>query len=355
MSAALLLLAVISGTDPWALVERSEKSRDVPMEAVVRTTVWKPGSTEEGRTLRFRLRQGKGFLQVEPLDRKGKGFKEHHGRIEGHGRPAMPMPPQLPDSVALSLARRNYEAVIERTDSVSGRLCQVIRLRPRHPGGNGRRLWIDPATGLALRRDQYSEKGELLRSSTMESVQHLKELAKEEPPKPPMAGAPGGNREAPPPPPPGPEAISVSSPALTPAQAKEWLGFDAPEARWVPEGFVPVGIHSQTCPEGGHALQMGWSDGLAHFSVFVHPNGCMRPMEPRPHGVFQRIGGWLHPKRGGMHPPVVVAKLGTQGEVVALGDMPRPLLSRVLLSMSSGAAPIRILSGIPEPPDRREP
>jgi len=353
MSAALLLLAVLCGTDPWALVERSETSRDVPMEAVVRTTVWMAGSAEEARTMRFRLRQDKGFLQIEPLDKKGKGFKEHNGQIEGHGRPAMPMPPQLPDDVALDLARRNYEAVIERTDSISGRLCQVIRLRPRHPGGNGRRLWIDPLTGLALRRDQYNEKGELQRSATMESVQHLKELPKDEPPRAPMAGAPGGNREMPPPP--GPCVTSLSSPALTSAQAKEWLGFEVPEARWIPEGFVLVGIHSQTCPEGGHALQMGWSDGLAQFSVFVHPDGCMRPMEPRRRGFFQRIGSWMHSKRGGMHPPVVIAKLGTRAEVVALGDMPRPLLSRVLLSMTSREAPIRILSGIPEPPDRRDP
>lgn len=322
----LLLLAGLSGAqDPWALIQRSELARTVPMEAVVRTTFWKPGKEGHGKTMRFRLIQDSGCVRVEPLE-GGPRLEARHGKLEGHGKGPMPLPPRLPEQMELDLARRNYQAFLERSDSISGRLCEVIRLKPRHPGGNGRRLWIDPVTGLALRRDQYNERGELLRSSTMESVQHLGVQASLE-----------DTRPAPPRPP-----EPADPKPLSDEEASRWLGFEPPRATWTPRGYVATGMLSHSCPEGGHAVRMSWSDGLSNFSVFVQPQGCLRP--PKDHGpsFLQRIGGWLHPRRKGMRPPVLTARLGTRSELVALGDLPRSQLERVVLSMGTAARPVHI-------------
>lgn len=330
----LLLLTGLSGAqDPWALIQRSERARTVPMEAVVRTTFWKPGKEGHGKTMRFRLIQDNGSVRVEPLE-GGPRLEARHGKLEGHGKGPMPLPPRLPDTLELNLARRNYLAILEPSDSISGRRCEVIRLKPKNPGGNGRRLWIDPVTGLALRRDQYNERGELLRSSTMESVQHLGTHAPagENPPPPDAA------------PQPHPESCPPDPRPLSSTEAARWLGFEPPKPTWIPDGYVAAGTLSHSCPEGGHAVRMSWSDGLSNFSVFVQPQGCLRPPKHHKPSLLQRIGGWLHPRRKGMGPPMVIAQLGNKAEVVALGDVPRPQLTRVVQSMGTPARPVYIQS-----------
>lgn len=329
MNTVLLLLATLQGADPWALVERSERARQVPLEATVRTTLWKEGKSHEGKTMRFRILQDKDFLRIEPLDGKGPKLWEHHGQIKGRDGGPLPLPPKPPEGMELELAKRNYDAVVERTDSVAGRLCEVVRLRPRHVGGNGRRLWIDAATGIALRRDQYNERGELLRRSTIESIQHLNPAAKAAPPNP--EGPPSSTQPAP-------------SKPLSPEEAHQWLGFEVPQATWAPDGFVATGIQAHTCPEGGHAVRLGWTDGLANFSVFVNPIGCMPPMEFKEPGTFKRIARWLHPGKEPRRPPMLKARLGTNTELVAVGEISHPLLSRVLLSMGTNSLPVHIVT-----------
>lgn len=331
MNLLLLYSGLFAAQDPWALIQRSERARTVPMEAVVRTTFWKPGKEGHGKTMRFRLIQDKGTVRIEPLE-GGPRLEARHGKLEGHAMGPMPLPPRLPDTLELDLARRNYLAAFEPNDSISGRRCEVIRLKPRNPGGNGRRLWIDPVTGLALRRDQYNERGELLRSSTMESVQHL------------GAHAPAGENPPPPdaPPPGRPESCVPDPKPLSSEEAARWLGFEPPKAAWIPDGYVAAGTLSHSCPQGGHAVRMSWSDGLSSFSVFVQPKDCLRPPKHQKPSILQRIGGWLHPRRKGMRPPVVIAGLGDKSEVVAMGDVPRPLLERVVLSMGTPARPVYI-------------
>jgi negative regulator of sigma E activity len=283
--------------------------------------------------MRFRLLQDKDFLRIEPLG--GLGFLRRHGWFLGD-RHGMPMPPRPPEGMELELARRNYDAVLERTDSVSGRLCEVIRLKPRHPGGNGRRLWIDPVTGLALRRDQYDAHGELLRSSVLESVRHLSEADR-------MAKGDAA--------PPGAFPMDASE-LRSPEEIRQWLGFAAPQVKWVPEGFAPMGTHTQSCPEGPHALRMGWSDGLASFSVFVSPRGCLPPHK-RPPALLRWLPRWGRPREGRLRPPMILARLGDDCEIVAMGDVPRALLKQVVLSMGTDARSVRILS---EPnPERKKP
>ncbi|MEN9353024.1 MAG: hypothetical protein RL318_349 [Fibrobacterota bacterium] len=339
MNFALLVLATLHGSDPWTLVERSERARQVPMDATVRTTFWREGKSHEGKSMRFRILQDKDFLRIEPLDGKGPKLWEHHGQIKGRGGRPMPLPPKPPEGMELELAKRNYDAVVERTDSVAGRLCDVVRLRPRHVGGNGRRLCIDPATGIALRRDQYSERGELLRRSTIESIQHLNPTAKAAPPNPEGPASPG--QPAP-------------SKPLSPAEAQQWLGFEVPQATWAPDGFVATGIEAHTCPEGGHAVRLGWTDGLAHFSVFVNPVGCMPPMEPKEPGTWKRIARWFHSEKDHRRPPMVKANLGPHTELMAMGDISRNLLNRVLLSMGTSSLPVHIVTSS-KPDHRRDP
>ncbi len=343
----LALAGLFSASDPWDLLRRAEQSRNLPSEGVVRTTMWSPRADGRVRTMGFHFRQGKDFREMFPENRDGPTILEtdgHFAVIGSHGKRILErMLPPDQGHMDLELMRSNYEIAQEGEAQILGRRCAVIRLRPRHPAGSGQRLWIDETTGAILGRDQYDSRGQLLRRTRTEALRFLSQDIRPTLTIPPRPAASATSLEAH-----GPVPLD---------QASRWIGFAIPVPKAVPAGFDLRGIFPETCPDGSHSLRMSWSDGLSNINVFLHPNGCRRPMTPPQPTLRERLRHWFHLHGSGHRPPpppMVAGSLGATQQAAAIGDLQEDLLLEILKSMGTPERPF-VRHPFPNHPPKEEP
>jgi sigma-E factor negative regulatory protein RseB len=183
-----------------------------------------------------------------------------------------------------------YDVRQQGVERVAGHDANVLTIKPRDALRFGYRLWADQASGLLLRSDVLSERGELLESSAFSDVTigvkgqidlvigPMKKL----------------------------DGYRVLRPTMTPTklEAEGWtLRPNVP-------GFVqvscvkrPLDGAAQDEPRGGNsssaqALQTIFSDGLTYVSLFIEPFNAERHSKPvltvagATHTLTRRQGDW---------------------------------------------------------------
>lgn len=147
----------------------------------------------------------------------------------------------------LELLARNYTVVRAADAQVCRRRANVVEAR-RVGGGVVGRFWIDAETGLMLHRELFDEAGRLVAATGFSELRIA-----------------------------APRPASTS--ATAPAPAAPWAAVSAAEiaelreAGWPVPDELPGGFALQAVrrsgASAGHALHLGYTDGLAEVSVFV--------------------------------------------------------------------------------------
>ncbi|WP_173121941.1 MucB/RseB C-terminal domain-containing protein [Pseudaquabacterium terrae] len=190
--------------------------------------------------------------------------------------------PALPASSQRAL--ESYEIRSIGSDRVAGHEAEVLLLKPRDALRFGQRLWAERETGLLLRTEVLSPRGDVLESASFTDLSIGGKLAPESVLKP-MKKKLDGYR--------------VVRPQAQPTQ------LDA--EGWSLKGSVP-GFQLLNCvkrpldaaDEAGaelQVLQSVFSDGLTHVSVFIERFDAqrhkpMRTMLGATHSLMNRHGDW---------------------------------------------------------------
>jgi sigma-E factor negative regulatory protein RseB len=153
-----------------------------------------------------------------------------------------------------------YDVQPAGLDRVAGHEASLLIVRPRDAWRYGYRLWAEKTSGLLLRADVLSEKGELLETSAFSDVS-INVRAQPEQVLQPMRKL---------------EGYRVVKPALKPTQldAEGWT-MRQPVAGFRQVSCVRRPLDSMGDggpPSGGaDAVQAIYSDGLTYVSVFIEP------------------------------------------------------------------------------------
>jgi len=156
----------------------------------------------------------------------------------------------------VELVLKNYQAVLAGQERLLGRQTDVVTLKPRQGSGPSRKMWIDRATGVVLRTEQYNSGGRLVSRSLYLSVDW-----KANPPDS-LFTIPDGWKQ-------------VNAPVQTERHWKKEelshrLGFTIREPGYVPPGFIPDGFHLVVRPNMLPSAHIRYVDGLNSISIFEH-------------------------------------------------------------------------------------
>lgn len=132
-------------------------------------------------------------------------------------------------------------------ERVGGFDCQVLEIKPRQGDRYGYRLWVDRTSGLLLRSQTLSERGEVLEQMAFADVRIGAVDREQLKPSWPTEG------------------WTVDEAAHRPVDLREQGWRLSP-----PSGFKPLYAVRRPMPSG-QALQAVYSDGLASLSVFIEP------------------------------------------------------------------------------------
>lgn len=185
------------------------------------------------------------------------------------------------------LIQQNYTVSFAGREVIGGRPARKIEITPRKAGRPYRVVWIDEATGIQLRREDYRydggliERRELLRLTVDKTPDQVEARRWKDILRDPrrgdyflvVPGMPGGGHGDMKKPPAG---------AITPS--------------WVPEGYRFVGERSSGFGHGG-VIHLIWTDGIGIISVFERP---VPWWARRPQGLTQRSDGGVEWESGGV-------------------------------------------------------
>ncbi|MBC7717611.1 MAG: MucB/RseB C-terminal domain-containing protein [Pseudorhodobacter sp.] len=183
-----------------------------------------------------------------------------------------------------------YEVRQQGVERVAGHDANVLTVKPRDTLRFGYRLWSDQASGLLLRSDVLSERGELLESSAFSDVA-IGVKSQTDLVVVPMKKLDG---------------YRVLRPTMAPTklEAEGWT------LRSSVAGFVqvscvkrPLDAAAQDEASGvssgpAHAVHTIFSDGLTYVSLFIEPYNAQRHVKPvltaigATHTLMRRQGDW---------------------------------------------------------------
>jgi len=202
--------------------------------------------------------------------------------------------------------RQGYElhfaADYPNTARVAGREALVVKLVPRDRHRYGMEFSADLQTGVLLKSVLFDEQGQVL-----ERLQFL--TFSEGVPAPTDLE---GSRACLP--------LAAASAALPPPEVQaNW------HLQWLPAGFHLLSAGESQMPSAA-MTQLDYSDGLAHFSVFLEPLGQQQPIDVR-----RQLG-----------PTAVVSRrlleAGGNLMVTVVGEIPAATAERLALSIRAGPA-----------------
>lgn len=181
--------------------------------------------------------------------------------------------PGFPGIVHVGREQIERHYVVRRFDAerVAGRAAIAVALDPRDRWHYGYRFWADRETGLMLRMQTISERGEVVEQIAFTQLKT------------------GGIAPA----------LLKSNMADTRGWRVERDGsaaLDLPawRVRWVPEGFVRTGTFRRTLTAASGSRrdvsQLLYSDGLAALSVFIEPWSPERSGSPLQLGALNMVG-----------------------------------------------------------------
>lgn len=230
-----------------------------------------------------------------------------------------------------ALLLENYRATWKGNEIVSGRETAVVQLSPMAQDGSAhgpaRRLWIDLKTGLTLRQQSFNYQMMPMMESTLSEVDYA----------PPIT----------------PDTFVTPQKMKKAAQTKPWMVHDngnhrervaqlsrllPPSPKSLPPGFRfdSVGAHRcQLCVNPCYAGLSRYSDGLNTLTVFAVNLACPNfPVKnaKAARGQSKKAIEQSMLQSDDFGTGTVVMRDTTQGRLVAVGDLPAPVLRRVLES-----------------------
>lgn len=162
-------------------------------------------------------------------------------------------------------ALERYELKAEGSDRVAGREAQVFLLQPRDDMRYAQRLWADKATGLMLRADVIGPKNQVLESTAFSEVEIgikpqpesvLQAMKKQD-----------GYR------------VVRPQQQRTQLDAEGWA-LDKPAPGFAFAGCMKRSVESPDAIGSDPVLQVVYSDGATHVSLFIEPFDARRAVVP---------------------------------------------------------------------------
>lgn len=247
----LLTALMISALSAYAESERSPREwleqmsrshRELNYSGVL--SYQSPGQMHSYR-LRHGVVNGKEFEHVEPLSGGSSDLVRfgHHVTCVHPGHQLLRQSPQA-DGPA-----RHYQMSLSGYERVADRKAVVIRIEPNDRHRYAYRLSLDEETGLLLRSELLSGRGQAIERFQFVMIEIGGSL-----PSSARARIAGGHNPS------HREPLDVAQSQALQAE-QSW------QPSWVPDGFLMVRAESD---QSGH-LQT-YSDGMAAFSVFLDPD-----------------------------------------------------------------------------------
>ncbi len=208
------------------------------------------------------IRNGEEILHYLPSERRI--IVEHRGS-ERHFPDMRFIQPQ-------ALAR-HYSVRHLGIDRVAGRVVQGVALEPRDALRYGYRFWSDRASGLLLRAQTLSEKGEVIEQIAFTQLV----LGKVRPSE--IKTSHTNTR-----------GWRIENAHVTENDSSGW------KAGWLPEGFQLIRAVKRrfgpagSASESGEVVQLVFSDGLAGISVFIEPWSARLEGLPSQRGSLNMLG-----------------------------------------------------------------
>ena len=320
-------IATTSDTRAWALLGRAlQANTQVPFSAHVDTVVFvgARGLQSEAQLTSAPNRFSVIYLSGPTKGRKS-GFSDQLfwrqnavGQLIPYAEAATRF-----DQIAqrrFELMRANYEAHLQGTDEIAGRPVEIIEVRPARPmrglKGPARRIFVDDATGLTLRIETFNSRLQPVSHSTFSQLDLRVEAN-------------------------GADFLSKTQVASVANQSHwegEELGDDAraveqqiglapPQSDALPKGWKRDGFGIHRCQADDKTLRIAaftrYTDGLNVMTLFALKN----PTRTSFSNAFSSESASYKCSFG---PAVLVSRPDGAGTLLAIGDLPPKILSRVL-------------------------
>ena len=211
--------------------------------------------------------------------------------------------PRGPAAVSLDRLLANYIATEESTDSVAGRRCRVVTIKPKRAGNPSRRVWIDAETNVPLKTQFFGADGNLISEATFVDIQFAV-----------------------------PKSVQVRAPkdVAESDQQQPTLGFDPVKPSYLPPGYGLVASTALSV-RGRASGHLQYSDGLGTISLFEGRRGSSSE-EPG------RTGSRGEPRhgRGERESPLALRWEHDDMRFTLIGDISPVELRKIAASLPGG-------------------
>lgn len=164
--------------------------------------------------------------------------------------------PEAPERLDLLLA--NYTAVLVGKDSIAGRNCYTIAVRPKASGNPSKRLWVDRGTFLALKTERFSFDGRRTMSSEYTNIDYSKR------PDPSIFSIPEGWKTV---------RLGASGDSSL-ESVRSAVGFTPRKPSHVPPGYGFGGYYLRENPRGMRFAGLRYTNGMNTVSIFERKGQC---------------------------------------------------------------------------------
>lgn len=329
-------VATTSDTRAWALLGRALRANsEVPFSAQVETVVF---VGERSLQSEAKLVRAPGHLAIAylsgPMKGQHSGFSQQWFWRQNAAGQLVPYAQVATNPAQISarrfeLMRANYQAQMQKPGEVDGRPVEVVELRPSHPlnnmAGPARRVFIDDATGLTLRIEEFNARLQPVSHSTFSQLNLQPTITKT------TFCAQSAILAA------GNQSFWQGEELGDDARAVEQkTGIEAPQSADIPRGWKRDGFGVHRCDATAKALQVAaftrYTDGLNVLTMFAIQNA------PREEVALASTNQQL-PATCSFGPGTLVSRADGAGTLLAIGDLPPEILRRVLRGARFKAVP----------------
>ena len=323
-------VATTADTRAWALLGRAlQANSEVSFEARVETVIFVGARSLQSES---RIVRAPGHLAITYLSGPMKGQRsgashqlfwrqDAAGQVTPYAQSASP--PAAIASRRFELMRANYQAHMRAPDAVDGRPVEVVELRPASFRGDlagpARRIFIDDATGLTLRTEEFNARLQPASHSTLSHLDFHPKISQ--------------------------TTFRAPSELLIAAQQSFWrgeeLGDDAraveqktglapPQSDRLPRGWKRDGFGVHRCAQSREMLQIAaftrYTDGLNVLTLFAVKDASAADLAKD--AAIKTDARF--PATCSFGPGTLISRRDGAGTLLAIGDLPPEVLRRVL-------------------------
>ncbi|MBV9646530.1 MAG: DUF4367 domain-containing protein [Candidatus Eremiobacteraeota bacterium] len=186
-------------------------------------------------------------------------FDTKNSRVVTSRNPALE--DQLAAGDGLALIMQNYRAVMGNEETVAGRKSDSVLLINKHTGERALRVWIDDATNLVLKKEEYRPNGSVAAEIRFDDIRYTASI----PSDVFSTAVPAGYTRV--------NGHDYASPTSDVNRVVKEAGFKPFVPKYLPEGFTLVSADVATVSDV-KTLHFLYSDGLRALSLFENNLGA---------------------------------------------------------------------------------